>query len=241
MRLLIIRHGDPDYSIDSLTEKGWKEAEALSKYMEHIDVTDFYVSPLGRAQDTASVTLKHLNRSATTLPWLKEFTPRIHHPSFANDFHSVWDWLPEDWATNPDFYNPNKWYDYPLFKEANVKEEYQHVITEFRSLLKERGYEKEGNLYKVTNSNHDTLCFFCHFGIECVLLSDIFNISPMVLWHNFVALPTSVTSLYTEERTEGIASFRMNEFASTTHLYVDNQKPSFSSRFVECYKDEGRH
>lgn len=26
MQILIIRHGDPDYSIDSLTEKGWKEA-----------------------------------------------------------------------------------------------------------------------------------------------------------------------------------------------------------------------
>ena len=24
MELLIIRHGDPDYTIDSLTEKGWK-------------------------------------------------------------------------------------------------------------------------------------------------------------------------------------------------------------------------
>ena len=27
MKLIIIRHGDPDYSIDSLTEKGWREAE----------------------------------------------------------------------------------------------------------------------------------------------------------------------------------------------------------------------
>ena len=27
MKLLFIRHGDPDYTIDSLTEKGWKEAE----------------------------------------------------------------------------------------------------------------------------------------------------------------------------------------------------------------------
>jgi len=23
MKLLIVRHGDPDYDIDSLTEKGW--------------------------------------------------------------------------------------------------------------------------------------------------------------------------------------------------------------------------
>ena len=31
MKLLIVRHGDPDYTIDSLTEKGWKEAEYLSE------------------------------------------------------------------------------------------------------------------------------------------------------------------------------------------------------------------
>ena len=31
MKILIVRHGDPDYSIDSLTEKGWKEAEYLSE------------------------------------------------------------------------------------------------------------------------------------------------------------------------------------------------------------------
>ena len=30
MRLLIIRHGDPDYTNDSLTEKGKREAELLS-------------------------------------------------------------------------------------------------------------------------------------------------------------------------------------------------------------------
>ena len=31
MKILIVRHGDPDYSIDSLTEKGWSEAEYLSE------------------------------------------------------------------------------------------------------------------------------------------------------------------------------------------------------------------
>ena len=38
MRLLIVRHGDPDYSIDSLTEKGWKEAEYLSERLSKLDV-----------------------------------------------------------------------------------------------------------------------------------------------------------------------------------------------------------
>lgn len=28
MRLIFIRHAEPDYSIDSLTEKGWRGSEA---------------------------------------------------------------------------------------------------------------------------------------------------------------------------------------------------------------------
>ena len=31
MRILIIRHGDPDYEIDGLTEKGKREAALLAK------------------------------------------------------------------------------------------------------------------------------------------------------------------------------------------------------------------
>ena len=34
MKLLIVRHGDPNYEIDSLTEKGWREAEYLSEKQE---------------------------------------------------------------------------------------------------------------------------------------------------------------------------------------------------------------
>ena len=29
MKILIIRHADPDYEADSLTSQGWKEAELL--------------------------------------------------------------------------------------------------------------------------------------------------------------------------------------------------------------------
>ena len=64
MRLVIVRHGDPDYSIDSLTEKGWREARILSERITKLDVKEFYVSPLGRARDTAAPTLEKLGRSA---------------------------------------------------------------------------------------------------------------------------------------------------------------------------------
>ena len=57
MNIYIIRHGDPDYEKDSLTEKGWREAELLSRRLCKIPAKAYYVSPLGRARDTASVTL----------------------------------------------------------------------------------------------------------------------------------------------------------------------------------------
>ena len=41
MKILIIRHGEPDYSIDSLTEKGWRETEILADRLEKADVRDF--------------------------------------------------------------------------------------------------------------------------------------------------------------------------------------------------------
>ena len=49
MRLIFIRHGDPDYVHDTLTEKGKREAELLAQRVKNWDVSKFYVSPLGRA------------------------------------------------------------------------------------------------------------------------------------------------------------------------------------------------
>ncbi len=73
MRIIFVRHGDPDYANDTLTEKGWREAALLAERVSGWDVTDFYVSPLGRAQDTASLSLKKMGRSAETMEWLRDF------------------------------------------------------------------------------------------------------------------------------------------------------------------------
>ena len=51
MRIIFIRHGDPDYVNDSLTEKGVREAELLAKRVAKWEnITQFYCSPLGRAK-----------------------------------------------------------------------------------------------------------------------------------------------------------------------------------------------
>ncbi len=238
MKLIIVRHGDPNYSIDSLTKKGWREAELLSERLSRLDVKEFYCSPLGRAKDTASFTLKKMNRSAVTLDWLREFEGKIRS---GLKFSQCWDRMPSQWTVEDNYYRNETWLNTKQMKSANAEKEYKKVCDGIDELLKEHGYEHKGRLYKVHNSNHDTVVLFCHFAVECVILSHIFSCSPMVLWHNFVALPTSVTTLITEEREQGTAIFRCQQFGDISHLYAGGEEPAFAARFCECFDDDTRH
>lgn len=238
MKLLIVRHGDPDYSIDSLTEKGWKEAEFLAEKLCKLEIKDFYVSPFGRAKDTASCTLKRLNRTAEEKQWLREFQPQINRPDVTDRKIIAWDWLPQDWMAEEKYFHYDSWYDTEIMKDSDVKKEYDWMISSFDALLAEHGYRREGHFYRVEQENNDTLVFFCHFGAECVLLSHLLNISPMVLWHGCCAAPSSVTTVVTEERRKGIASFRMSSFGDVSHLYANEEPPAFAARFCEAYGNE---
>lgn len=241
MRLVIVRHGDPDYSKDSLTEKGWEEARLLAERMAKLKVNEFYVSPLGRARDTAAPTLEKLGRSATVCDWLQEFPPRIIRPDRKDVRNIAWNWLPEDWTEDSRYYDRHTWCETEIMQEAKVGEIYRHVVHSFDALLAEHGYVREGEYYRVEQANRDTLVFFCHFGLECVLLSHLMNVSPMILWHSACAAPTSVTTIYTEERRQGKAIFRVNSFGDISHLYAAGQEPAFAARFCETFDSDERH
>ena len=110
MRILIVRHGDPDYEIDSLTEKGWSEAGHLAERLASEKIDAFYVSPLGRAKDTASLTLKCTGRTAEEKEWLKEFPVRIRRPDRDDKKMIAWDWLPQDWTKDERFWQSTAMY-----------------------------------------------------------------------------------------------------------------------------------
>lgn len=248
MKLLIIRHAEPDYTIDSLTEKGWREAGYLAEMLEkqlgesaRAGQVFFYKSPYGRAKDTASVTLQKLGRTAEELPWLKEFDVFIDRPDDTTRKRIPWDWLPQDWTQDPLLYQADHWTENERIAASDVAQEYRNVTESFDALLAKHGYRREGRIYRAERPNHDTLVLFCHFGVSAVLLSHLWGVSPMPVWHGFCAQPSSVTTLVTEERREGIALFRMLAFGETTHLYMNDEQPSFAARFCECNTDETRH
>ena len=126
-------------------------------------------------------------------------------------------------------------------REGNVQKEYAWVTESFDQLLAENGYRREGNIYRAEKPNRDTLAFFCHFALECVLLGHLIGASPMVLWHGFCAAPTSVTTVMTEERREGIASFRISRFGDVSHLSMKKEEPSFYARYCETFDSDELH
>lgn len=108
MKILIIRHGEPDYDIDSLTEKGWREADLLANRLSSMPIDDFYCSPLGRAQDTARATLQRLGRKAETLDWLQEFRGTVLDPKTGERSYG-WDFMPQYWTLCPELGDMEGW------------------------------------------------------------------------------------------------------------------------------------
>ncbi len=255
MKLIFIRHGDPNYESDSLTEAGKREAEALSEYIGRLDIDEAFVSPLGRAAETAGYCLDKLGMSAVTLDWLREFPAEVD-PGISVDARAayrtelkraldgkyekriVWDMLPSYYADHPELFDRNGWRESSLVKNSNMTEQYDYVTGAFNDLLTSFGYEKNGDVFDVKNSNDKVIAFFCHFGITCVLLSYLWNLSPFVTLQFLAMAPTSVTVLASEERERGIAIFRGLQIGDVSHLKAKEIEPSFSARFCEEFDNE---
>ena len=241
MRILIIRHGDPDYTIDGLTEKGKREVELLKNRMIKEDITKVYCSIYGRARLTAKPFLDALGIEAEYCDWLKEFDGNKVQLPYSDKPRSCWDILPNYVNSLTDIYHPTNWKNVEFVKNSTVPTSYDYVVENLDKMLSSHGYVRDKYNYIAKKSNHDTIVLVCHFGITSVLLSHLLNCSPYSIWQHMCTLPTSVTTLYTEEREKGIAEFRLTCLGDTSHLTQYGEPDSFSARFCECFSDDTRH
>lgn len=237
MKLIFIRHGEPDYDIDSLTEKGWREAELLSKRTKDWKVTDFYCSPLGRARDTSKATLKAQNREAAVMEWLREFKSPIKDPVTGAE-RIPWDLSSEYLNAHPELFDIHEWYKSPAMLEGNLEENYHFVTSGIDELLSKYGYIRDGYRYLTTEDSQTdaVVVCFCHLGVTCAIMSHLLNMTPHQLWQGFCLAPTSVTVIGTEERTPGEAYFRCQFMGDTSHLRFHDEPVSIYASFTEPFQ-----
>lgn len=167
MRIIFVRHGEPDYVNDCLTETGKKQAEAAAKRLEREGITKIYSSPMGRAAETASFTAKRLNLPIQTLPFMHEISwggpdvPAEGHP-----------WTVSDWMISRDdfdFYHED-WRKHPGFRENTAVRYLDEISGQIDDLVLEHGYRHEGTRFFCKTNQQETFAIFSHGGSgACVL------------------------------------------------------------------------
>lgn len=264
MKLIFVRHAEPDYINDSLTENGEKEAQLLAERIADWKVTQFYVSPQGRAQKTASYSLLAQQKEAITLDYLREFSYKVNDP-ISGRIGVPWDFVSSDW-TKYDFMfkEGDAFCEYPCIKnaETDIKKKYHEVIDNFDKLLEEYGFRRNGRYYTsdhaverylkrtvsddnlVRNNKPDypddyeepVLVFFCHLGVTCVILSHLLNIPFETLTHGFFIPPTGLTILSSEERWGKEAYFRVQTIGDMEHLKRAGHPISPAGYFADVFQ-----
>ncbi len=252
MHLIFIRHGDPDYKNDSLTEKGKREAELLADRIARWKVTDFYVSPYGRAQETLKPALRKLGREAQTMDWLHEFDYTVQHPK-TGEKHGCWDWLPREFYGEKKAFDRTAWEKISWARKGKIGKFYRGVCTSFDTLMAQYDYNRMDYEHAIYNClphapEEDTgieshlhpfqedkdernLVFVCHLGSMFTIISHLVGCSPLQLWQGFFVAPTSVTVLGAEERMGGEVVFRVQQLGSIDHLKAGGEAASASGFF----------
>lgn len=256
MKLLIIRHADPDYEHDCLTPRGREEAAALAEYLKEKGISAIYASPLGRAKETAEFVAQARGERVEVLSWLREFPAKLRFweteelekscpcpwaTNFFDKARVVWDILPAHYTARENYFHKDAWRDTEIAAHSDMEACYEAATRDFDAFLRQHGYRREGGHYRAEKPNGDTIALVCHFGIECVLLSHLLGVSPFVLWQGFIAAPSAVTTVVTEEREEGIAVFRVTAFGDASHLAKKDMAPGFPGRYCEQFTDDTLH
>ena len=232
MKIVIIRHAEPDYENDTLTSKGFREAKILGEYYKDVRKDYIYSSPLPRAKLTAEAFAQ--GQPVIYQDWLKEFW----HPIMIDgkERHN-WDFYPRDIKNYPelvsqDFLTSN------FAKPIGMKEMYDEVIKDFDKTLEKHGYKRKGPYYEVTKANNDIVVFVCHLGMMSVIMSRLTGIPYTQIAQYFFVAPTGVTVFVSEEREKGIAQFRCREFGNLEHLRNKNEPHSKFGSFKETFDEE---
>ncbi|MBR6872002.1 MAG: histidine phosphatase family protein [Ruminococcus sp.] len=217
MKLLVIRHGSPDYEHDCLTERGKAEADLLAQRLMKEDIAAVYTSPMGRARETAAAYTALSGHEATVCDWLHEFDAAITDVT-AGEKVITWDMRPKIWTASEKLFERTGFKDAPELVGSDMFPRSEAVRKGLDELLARHGLIREGGAFRKQGNTDTTLALFCHFGAGCVVIAHLLGVSPMITLQGFSADPTAVATLCTDDRFEDVVNFRLHGYGDTYHL-----------------------
>jgi probable phosphoglycerate mutase len=221
MRLYIIRHGDPDYKNDCLTERGRQEAETLAELLCSLHLTHIYTSPLGRALETAKPAASRLSLPDTVLPWVRELTGIYYDVPDFGQFapFSIPGEVLYRISPVPQYegWDKQKYFNDPAFRLL-----IDEMSAGSDALLAAHGYVREDALYRCECPNEDQIAVFCHQGIGTTWLAYLLHFPYQAAWAGLWQACTSITTIHFEHHSPFFAVPRMIGMGETPHIVLAN-------------------
>ena len=189
MRIIFIRHGEPDYEHDCLTETGHRQAREAAERLSGMGISEIYASPMGRAQQTAAYTAERLGLPIHTLDYMHEISwggagiPENGHP-----------WALSERMINEENYDffGRDWRSHPYFKGNTVLDYYDLIADRIDGFLAERGYRHDGRRYFCETGTDKTIALFSHGGASNCALAHLLSLP---LPYVAAMMPYSFTSV----------------------------------------------
>lgn len=216
MNLYFIRHGEPDYSTDSLTPAGHKQAKLLSNSIEELHLDEIHQSPMGRAVQTAFYSAEKLGITPVSEPWLHEL---CWGDMSGNAYSSASPWsVSDDFIQNIHEYpEGDAWKNHPRFKNDRLVEDIENHVKDFDNFLAGYGYVRQGQLYRIEKPNAKNIALICHGGITAAFAAHLLNMSFLeFITHTHIGF-TSVTKIALGDKA-GYNAARMMYFNDCRHL-----------------------
>lgn len=226
MRIIFVRHGEPDYTHDCLTEEGRRQAAAAAERLAREGITAVYASPMGRASETASYTARLLGLSVEILPFMHEVSwggdvPYEGHPWTLSDRminEENFDFLHSDWRTHP------------YYRDNTITPYYDMISERFDAFLLTKGYRHEGNRYLCMTDRNETFAVFSHGGSGACALAHLLSLPfPWVI----TVLPYDYTSIIILEYPVRAGEYvhpRIELFNDIAHIRRSGSGPLFQQR-----------
>ena len=177
MRIIFVRHGEPDYQHDCLTEQGRIQAAAAAERLRDEGIEEIFSSPLGRAAETAAAAAEVLKLPVKMLDYMRELHwGSIDGTPLPSDGHP-WDLADILAAEGRDLTDP-AWREHPYFRNNIVTAEADHVARMTDGWLQSLGYERYGAYYRSVrpDDRQVTVALFSHGGSSAAAMGHILNL-----------------------------------------------------------------
>ena len=221
-----IRHGEPIYEPDSLTEYGVEQAKALAKRFALYGLDEIYSSPSGRALQTAKETCTILNKIPVVLDWTHE---SLVWDEFTVERDGRRTWLFHDKEYRQKFWSNTivtlgeKWIDSNIISSRNAKIGKQRIDKEVDEFFLELGFKhnREKGGYEVLKPNKKRIALFAHQGFGLAFLSSLLDIPYPIFCSRFDLGHSGVSVIYFNEKEE-ITYPKILQLSNDSHLYKEN-------------------